>query len=73
MRVTLTELTVRGAVAFDDVSFSYKPDVPVLKHVNLNAQPGQVRSRWLGQPGPVKPRSSICCHDSMTLMRDRSI
>lgn len=32
---------VRGAVVFEDVSFGYEPDVPVLKHVNLDARPGQ--------------------------------
>ena len=33
--------TVAGRVEFEDVSFSYVPDVPVLKGVNLVAQPGQ--------------------------------
>ena len=33
---------VRGEVAFEDVSFSYEPGVPVLRHVNLRAAPGQV-------------------------------
>ena len=33
--------TVRGDVVFDDVSFAYDPDVPVLKHVSLHAEPGQ--------------------------------
>src|SRR5690606_10924575 len=33
--------TVAGRVEFEDVSFSYVPDVPVLKSVNLVAQPGQ--------------------------------
>jgi len=32
---------VRGDVAFDDVCFGYKEDVPVLKHVSLHAEPGQ--------------------------------
>jgi ATP-binding cassette subfamily B multidrug efflux pump len=32
---------VRGDVVFDDVSFAYKEDVPVLKHVSLHAEPGQ--------------------------------
>lgn len=31
-----------GDVVFEDVTFSYEPDVPVLKHVNLHAKPGQV-------------------------------
>ena len=32
---------VRGEVVFDDVCFSYKAGVPVLKHVSLRAEPGQ--------------------------------
>jgi ATP-binding cassette subfamily B multidrug efflux pump len=32
---------VQGDVVFDDVSFAYKEDVPVLKHVSLHAEPGQ--------------------------------
>ena len=32
---------IRGDVVFDDVSFAYEPDVPVLKHVSLHAEPGQ--------------------------------
>ena len=32
---------VRGEVVFDDVSFGYLPDVPVLQHVSLTARPGQ--------------------------------
>jgi ATP-binding cassette subfamily B protein len=32
---------VTGRVEFEDVSFAYVPDVPVLKHVSLQAQPGQ--------------------------------
>ncbi len=31
-----------GAVAFENVSFGYRPDVPVLKHVSLDVQPGQM-------------------------------
>ncbi|NLE43232.1 MAG: ABC transporter ATP-binding protein [Chloroflexi bacterium] len=30
-----------GDVVFDDVSFSYEPGVPVLKHVSLHARPGE--------------------------------
>jgi ATP-binding cassette subfamily B protein len=33
---------IRGEVTFEDVSFGYVPNVPVLKHVSLHAQPGQV-------------------------------
>jgi len=32
---------VRGEVAFNQVCFGYNPDTPVLKEVNLHAQPGQ--------------------------------
>jgi ATP-binding cassette subfamily B multidrug efflux pump len=32
---------VQGDVRFDDVSFGYVPDVPVLKEITLHAQPGQ--------------------------------
>ncbi len=31
-----------GAVVFDEVSFCYRPDVPILKHVSLDVQPGQM-------------------------------
>jgi ATP-binding cassette subfamily B protein len=31
----------RGDVVFDDVSFGYRPDVPILKRVSLEVQPGQ--------------------------------
>jgi ATP-binding cassette subfamily B multidrug efflux pump len=33
--------SVRGEVVFNHVCFGYDPDVPVLKEVNLHAQPGQ--------------------------------
>lgn len=32
---------VKGDVVFDDISFSYDEDVPVLRHVSLHAEPGQ--------------------------------
>jgi ATP-binding cassette subfamily B protein len=32
---------VAGDVRFEDVSFAYTPDAPVLKHVSLHASPGQ--------------------------------
>jgi ATP-binding cassette subfamily B multidrug efflux pump len=32
---------IKGEVIFDDVSFSYKKDQPILKHVSLTALPGQ--------------------------------
>lgn len=33
---------IAGDVVFEDVSFGYEKDVPVLKHVSLHAEPGQV-------------------------------
>lgn len=33
---------MRGEVIFHDVSFAYVPGVPVLKHLSLQAEPGQV-------------------------------
>jgi ATP-binding cassette subfamily B protein len=33
--------TLRGEVVFDDVSFRYKPDVPLIEHLSLVASPGQ--------------------------------
>lgn len=32
----------QGAVAFEDVSFGYRPDVPILKHISLDVQPGKM-------------------------------
>ncbi len=32
---------VRGDVAFDQVNFSYVPDVPVIKNMSFHAEPGQ--------------------------------
>ncbi len=32
---------IRGEVVFDEVTFAYEADVPVLKQVNLRAEPGQ--------------------------------
>ena len=32
---------VRGRVCFDDVSFSYHPDEPLIEHLDLVAEPGQ--------------------------------
>jgi ATP-binding cassette subfamily B protein len=32
---------VRGAVRFDDVSFRYKPDVPLIEHLSLEASAGK--------------------------------
>ncbi|HXG19236.1 MAG TPA: ABC transporter ATP-binding protein [Methylomirabilota bacterium] len=32
---------VRGEICFDDVSFGYNPDQPVLRNINLTVSPGQ--------------------------------
>ncbi|GAA4851030.1 ABC transporter ATP-binding protein [Luteimicrobium xylanilyticum] len=32
---------VRGRVAFEDVSFSYSPDAPLIEHLDLVVEPGQ--------------------------------
>ena len=37
-----TLAAIRGDVVFDDVSFAYEPNVPVLKNVSLHARPGEV-------------------------------
>src|SRR5262245_62133044 len=33
---------VKGEVVFDEVSFSYEKDIPILKRVSLHAKPGQI-------------------------------
>jgi ATP-binding cassette, subfamily B, multidrug efflux pump len=33
--------SVRGSVRFEDVSFSYFPDVPLIEHLSLAVEPGQ--------------------------------
>lgn len=33
---------IEGRIAFEDVTFSYKPGVPVLKNVSFTAEPGQM-------------------------------
>ncbi|KHL15813.1 ATP-binding cassette subfamily B protein [Mumia flava] len=37
----LAPTLVQGRVAFEDVSFSYKPDEPLIEHLDLVAEPGQ--------------------------------
>ena len=39
-KITLPE-NPKGEFVFDDVSFSYTSDVPVLKHISLHAHPGE--------------------------------
>ena len=38
---TGTIAVTRGEVEFDDVSFRYKPEVPLIEHLSLVAKPGQ--------------------------------
>lgn len=44
---------IEGRVAFENVSFSYKPDEPVLKNVSLRAEPGE-RIALVGETGAGK-------------------
>jgi ATP-binding cassette, subfamily B, multidrug efflux pump len=37
----VTPTTVRGRIAFEDVSFSYDPSRPLIEHLDLVAEPGQ--------------------------------
>ena len=38
---TVDPQPVRGRIVFDDVSFSYDPDKPLIEHLSLTAEPGQ--------------------------------
>ncbi len=44
---------IAGRVIFDDVSFAYKDDEPVLSHISLRAEPGQ-RIALVGETGAGK-------------------
>jgi ABC-type multidrug transport system fused ATPase/permease subunit len=44
---------IRGEVAFEDVSFEYDPDVPVLKHVSFHA-PARSTTALVGSSGSGK-------------------
>jgi ATP-binding cassette subfamily B multidrug efflux pump len=46
-------LPLKGDVRFNDVSFSYKPGVYVLKHISLYAKPGQ-KIAFVGSTGAGK-------------------
>jgi ATP-binding cassette, subfamily B, multidrug efflux pump len=39
--LAVTPAKVRGRVAFEDVSFSYDPERPLIEHLDLVAEPGQ--------------------------------
>ncbi|WP_232698741.1 ABC transporter ATP-binding protein [Brevibacillus daliensis] len=41
-KITRPLTKVEGNVVFEDVSFGYKPDVPILKEINLTAKPGEM-------------------------------
>ncbi|GKU84741.1 ABC transporter ATP-binding protein [Niallia sp. NCCP-28] len=38
----MSDKKIKGEVIFNHVNFSYKPDVPILKKLSLNALPGQM-------------------------------
>ncbi len=38
---TVDPQPARGRIVFDDVSFSYTPDTPLIEHLSLSAEPGQ--------------------------------
>lgn len=65
---------VRGRVTFEDVSFGYAPDVPVLKHVSLQAQPGQtvalVRPTGVGKTTIINVLSRCYDVDAGRIMID---
>jgi ATP-binding cassette, subfamily B, bacterial len=42
-----------GLIEFEDVSFSYRPDRPILQHVNFTIEPGQ-RAAFVGPTGAGK-------------------
>jgi ATP-binding cassette, subfamily B, multidrug efflux pump len=44
---------VEGRVEFDDVSFHYNEDVPILKHINLQVEPGETIA-FVGHTGAGK-------------------
>ena len=59
--------TFKGDVVLDDVSFSYVPDTPVLKHVSLHALPGPDR-----RPGrPDRRRQDHHRQPADALLRSR--
>ncbi len=47
----------RGRVEFEDVSFRYEPDKPLIDDLSLVANPGR-RWRSSGRPVPARPRWS---------------
>lgn len=64
---------IRGEIVFDQVSFGYEPDTPVLEEVSFRCEPGQVIA-LLGSTGSGKttlvnllPRFYEYTHGSLTL------
>lgn len=50
---------VHGRVAFENVSFSYRPGEPVLQDVSFSVEPGAAW-RWWARPAPARAPSSAC-------------
>ncbi len=50
---TFEEVEMKGDVKFEDVNFSYVPGKPILKHINLYAEPGQ-KIAFVGATGAGK-------------------
>ena len=50
----------RGDVQFDHVSFSYKPDAPLIEDMTHRRRPPARRSRSSARPAPARRRSSTC-------------
>ena len=60
--VELREKVVRGEILFDDVSFEYKKDEPILKHFNLKVKPGETIA-LVGATGAGKSTIvNLFCH-----------
>ena len=49
-----------GAVAFEDVSFRYEPDKPLIEDLDLDRRRPARRSPSSARPAPARRRSSTC-------------
>lgn len=56
--LVLEERAFRGEIAFEDVSFSYVPDEPILRHVSFSIPAGRVTALV----GPSGAGKSTVCH-----------